>query len=119
MTIFDETYKLNNGIEIPKIGFGTWMIIDNDDATRAVKTAIQVGYRHIDTAEAYGNEVGVGRGVRDSGVRREDIFVTTKLAGEIKDYDNVVAAIEQSLADLGLDYIDMMIIHSPKPWVDF
>lgn len=119
MTIFDETYKLNNGVEIPKIGFGTWMITDNDDAALAVKTAIQVGYRHIDTAEAYENEVGVGHGVRDSGVRREDIFVTTKLVGEIKDYDDAVAAIDQSLADLGLNYIDMMIIHSPKPWVDF
>ena len=118
MTIFDETYTLNNGVKIPKIGFGTWMIEDNDDAAKAVETAIKVGYRHIDTAEAYGNEIGVGRGVRNAGVPREDIFVTTKLQAEFKSYEEAVAAIDRSLNDLNLDYIDMMIIHSPKPWVE-
>ena len=111
MTIFDETYTLNNGVKIPKIGFGTWMIEDNDDAAKAVETAIKVGYRHIDTAEAYGNEIGVGRGVRNAGVPREDIFVTTKLQAEFKNYEEAVAAIDRSLNDLNLDYIDMMIIH--------
>ena len=119
MTIFDETYTLNNGVKIPKIGFGTWMIEDNDDAAKAVETAIKVGYRHIDTAEAYGNEIGVGHGVRNAGVPREDIFVTTKLQAEFKSYEEAVAAIDRSLNDLNLDYIDMMIIHSPKPWVEF
>ncbi|MHC5372395.1 aldo/keto reductase [Enterococcus sp. LJL120] len=116
--MLNETYTLANGLSIPKIGFGTWMIADEKVADD-VKNAIAVGYRHIDTAQAYANEVGVGAGVRDSGVAREDLFVTTKLAAEIKDYDQAVAAIDESLKKLDLGYIDLMIIHSPKPWAEF
>ena len=116
--ILKENYKLNNGIEIPKLGLGTWLIEDKD-AVQAVKDAVNIGYRHIDTAQAYQNENGVGEGIRSCGLKREDIFVTTKLAAEIKDYKNAIAAIEQSLKTIGLDYIDMMIIHSPKPWMKF
>ncbi|MEL7691232.1 aldo/keto reductase [Citromicrobium bathyomarinum] len=114
----NETYTLNNGVEIPKIGFGTWMIED-DKAAEAVRQGIATGYRHIDTAQAYGNERGVGEGIRASGVARDDLFVTTKLHAEIKDYDKAREAIDGSLDTLGLDMIDMMIIHSPQPWQDF
>jgi diketogulonate reductase-like aldo/keto reductase len=115
MNDLTETYLLDNGVEIPKIGFGTWLI-KNEDAAKAVEDAIKVGYRHIDSAEGYGNEEGVGQGVRASSLAREDIFITTKLRAEIKDYDQAVAAIEESLQKLDLGYIDLMIIHAPKPW---
>lgn len=116
--ILEETYTLSNGVEIPRLGLGTWFINDQD-AVQAVKEAVALGYRHIDTAQAYQNERGVGEGVRTCGVPREEIFVTTKLAAEIKSYDEAVAAIENSLHTLGLDYIDLMIIHSPRPWMEF
>lgn len=96
--------------------WGTWLI-DNDKAADAVKAAIEIGYRHIDTAQAYMNEAGVGEGIRNSGVARDQLFVTTKVAAEHKDYDSAMAGIDGSLKAMGLDFIDMMIIHSPQPWV--
>ncbi|MFT3888417.1 MAG: aldo/keto reductase [Arachnia sp.] len=116
--ILTETYTLANGVEIPKLGLGTWFI-DDDRAAQAVRDAVAIGYRNIDTAQAYGNERGVGEGVRTSGVPRGELFVSTKLAAEIKDYDGAVAAIEGSLERLGIDHIDLMLIHSPQPWSDF
>ncbi|MFV8816754.1 aldo/keto reductase [Haliea sp. E17] len=116
--ILEERFTLANGVEIPKLGLGTWFIAD-DSASRAVQDAVGLGYRHIDTAQAYGNEAGVGEGVRTCGVKREDIFVTTKLAAEVKSYAEAVASIDGSLQTLGLDYADLMIIHSPQPWVEF
>ena len=116
--ILEEKYKLYNGIEIPKLGLGTWLISDND-AVQAVKDAVKIGYRHIDTAQAYQNENGVGKGIKECGVKREDIFVTTKLAAEIKSYKEAAASIDKSLKTLDLEYIDMMIIHYPKPWAEF
>ncbi|MCB0466037.1 MAG: aldo/keto reductase [Aequorivita sp.] len=116
--ILQEAYTLNNGIKIPKLGYGTWMIAD-EDSVEAVKTAIDLGYRHIDTAQAYRNERGVGEGIRKSGMDRKQLFVTTKLAAEVKSYNEAKKAIEGSLKILGLDYIDLMIIHSPKPWMEF
>ena len=116
--MLNETYTLENGVKIPKLGYGTWMIED-DKAADAVKKAIALGYRHIDTAQAYANERGVGEGVRECGVDRSEIFVTTKLAAEIKSYEEAKAAIDGSLDLMGLDYIDLIIIHSPKPWEDF
>lgn len=116
--ILEEKYTLSNGVEIPKLGLGTWMI-SNEDVVQAVVEATKLGYRHIDTAQAYQNEAGVGEGIKASGVKREEIFVTTKLAAEVKSYDDAVKAIDGSLKALGLDYIDMMIIHSPKPWMEF
>lgn len=118
MTVLDETYRLSNGVEIPRLGLGTWFI-DDDQAAEAVRAAVETGYRNIDTAQAYGNEHGVGEGVRTCGVPRDELFVSTKLAAEIKDYDQAVAAIDGSLHTLGLDRIDLMLIHSPQPWNDF
>lgn len=116
--IIQEKFKLENGIEIPKLGLGTWFI-DNEQVVDAVKEAISLGYRHIDTAQAYQNEAGVGKGIRESGVKREALFVTTKLAAEVKTYEEAVASIDESLERMGLNYIDLMIIHSPKPWANF
>ncbi|MFJ2171248.1 aldo/keto reductase [Streptomyces griseofuscus] len=118
MTALDETYTLSNGVEIPKLGLGTWFI-DDDKAAEAVRAAAGIGYRNIDTAQAYGNEHGVGDGIRTSGVARDELFVSTKLAAEIKDYDQAIAAIDGSLTTLGLDHVDLMLIHSPQPWDDF
>lgn len=112
------TFELHNGVTIPKLGLGTWRIGD-DEVVHAVREAIALGYRHIDTAQAYGNERGVGEGVRASGLPREEIFVTTKVGADIKDYRGAVASIDGSLAALGLDHIDLMLIHSPQPWSGF
>ncbi len=116
--IINEKFTLSNGIEIPKLGLGTWMINDKD-VVQAVKDAVKIGYRHIDTAQAYQNEHGVGEGIRACGIKRQDMFVTTKLAAEVKSYRKAVSSIDGSLKALQLDYIDMMIIHSPKPWTEF
>jgi diketogulonate reductase-like aldo/keto reductase len=118
MTILNETYTLAGGGEIPKLGLGTWFI-DDDKAADAVRAAIEIGYRNIDTAQAYGNEGGVGEGVRTSGLPREELFVSTKLAAEIKDYGQATAAIDESLSTLDTGYIDLMLIHAPQPWDDF
>ena len=114
----EEMYVLSNGRSIPKLGLGTWFI-DDINAAQAVRDAVSVGYHHIDTAQAYGNERGVGEGIRTCGLPREEVFVTTKLAAEIKTYEEAVTAIDASLKKMGLDYIDLMLIHSPQPWAQF
>ncbi|MBQ2671870.1 MAG: aldo/keto reductase [Clostridia bacterium] len=115
--ILNETYKMNNGLGIPKIALGTWMI-DDDKVAESVRQAVKIGYRHIDTAQGYENERGVGEGIRTCGVPREKIFVNSKVAAENKSYSSAKASIDESLKKMGLDYIDMMIIHSPQPWVE-
>ncbi|MDO4200058.1 MAG: aldo/keto reductase [Clostridia bacterium] len=115
--ILNETYKMNNGQRIPKVALGTWLI-DDSKAANAVREAVKIGYRHIDTAQAYGNERGVGEGIRTCEVPREEIFVTSKVAAEHKSYDSATRSIDETLSKTGLDYIDMMIIHSPQPWSD-
>ena len=115
--MFNQIITLSNGVKVPQLALGTWLI-DADKAADAVRAAIDIGYRHIDTAQAYANEHGVGEGIRTSGVKREDIFVTTKVAAEHKDYKTASEGIDNSLKEMGLDYIDMMIIHSPQPWVE-
>ncbi len=116
--ILNETYTLSNGVAIPKLGPSTWFIPDNR-AAEAVRTAVSLGYRHIDTAQAYENEAGVGEDVRTCGLPREQLFVTSKVAAEHKDYDSAARSIDETLRKKRLDYLDMMIIHSPQPWADF
>ena len=115
--ILNETYKMNNGLEIPKLALGTWLIDDNI-VSEAVREAVKIGYRHIDTAQAYKNERGVGEGLRTCGVSRDKIFVTSKVAAENKTYESAVNSIDETLRKMKLDYIDMMIIHSPQPWIE-
>lgn len=115
--MYQNTLTLNNGVKIPQLGLGTWFI-DDDKAAEAVKVAVELGYRHIDTAQAYGNERGVGEGVRTCGVPREELFVVSKVAAEHKTYEEAMAGINKTLEIMGLDYLDMMIIHSPQPWVE-
>ena len=115
--MFNEYITLSNGISVPQLALGTWLI-DDDKVADAVRNAIEIGYRHIDTAQAYANERGVGEGIRTSGISREDLFVTTKVAAEHKDYRSAAEGIDNSLRAMSLDYIDMMIIHSPQPWVE-
>lgn len=116
--ILQETYSLKNGMTIPKVGFGTWMI-DDEAVVQAVKDALEIGYRHIDTAQAYGNERGVGEAIRTSGVDRSEIFLTSKVAAEHKTYEAAANSIDESLEKLGLETIDLMIIHAPQPWDEF
>ena len=117
MSVLSKNYTLNNGVEIPKLGLGTWFI-DDADAADAVRAAVATGYRHIDTAQAYGNERGVGEGIRTCGVPREELFVVSKVAAEHKTYEEAKAGIDETLKKMGLDYLDMMNIHSPQPWVE-
>lgn len=106
----DMKLTLSNGVQIPQLGLGTWFIDDS-------KAAVQLGYRHFDTAQAYGNERGVGEGVRTCGIPREELFVVSKVAAEHKTYEEAKKGIDETLAKMGLDYLDMMIIHSPQPWM--
>ena len=115
--MMNETYTLANGLAIPKLGLGTWLI-DDDKVADAVKAAVDGGYRLIDTAQAYGNERGVGEGVRGCGVPREQLFVGSKVAAEHKTYESAARSIDETLTKMGLDYLDQMIIHSPQPWVE-
>lgn len=109
---------LNNNNKIPTLAYGTWLI-PNKDAARCVKDAIEAGYRHIDTAQAYQNEEGVGKGIKESGLSREDIYLTTKVMAEHKSYAKAKKSIDESLKKLGVDYIDLILIHCPQPWILF
>ena len=110
-----DTYTLSDGVEIPKIGFGTWQMPNDDHTTKVVENAINVGYKHIDTAQMYGNEEAVGRGIKNSGVDRNELFVTTKLNNMNHSYELAKESIDESLRLLQLDYIDLFIIHWPNP----
>ncbi|MBB6434695.1 aldo/keto reductase [Streptomyces candidus] len=105
---------LNNGVEMPQLGFGVWQVPD-DEATAAVSTALEAGYRSIDTAAIYGNEEGTGRALASSGIPRADLFVTTKLWNDKQGYDSTLRAFDESLGKLGLDYVDLYLIHWPLP----
>lgn len=115
--MYNKKLTLNNGVEIPQLGLGTWFI-DDDKVADAVKEAAKIGYRHFDTAQAYGNERGVGEGIRTCGIPREELFIVSKVAAEHKTYEEAMAGINETLEKMGLDYLDMMIIHSPQPWVE-
>lgn len=111
----EDTYTLNNGVKIPIIGFGTWQTPDGDVAEHAVESALNAGYRHIDTAAAYGNEESVGEALKRSGVNRHDLFITTKLCNADHGYRSAKAAIDRSLQNLKVDYLDLYLIHWPNP----
>lgn len=113
--MYTNTLTLNNNIKIPQLGLGTWFI-DDANVAEAVKAAATLGYRHFDTAQAYGNERGVGEGIQNCGISREELFVVSKVAAEHKTYEDAKQGIDETLKKMGLDYLDMMIIHSPQPW---
>ncbi len=117
MPTASPTITLNNGIEIPQLGFGTFQI-EPEDATQAVRDALEVGYRHIDTAEMYGNEAQVGEAVRTSGLDRDEVFVTSKLNNDLHARDDALAAFDGTLSELGLDHVDLFLIHWPQPSQD-
>ncbi|MBM5695879.1 aldo/keto reductase [Listeria seeligeri] len=108
-----DTVKLANGVEMPRLGFGVWKVKDGDEAVNSVKWAIEAGYVSIDTAAAYKNEEGVGQAIKESGVKREDLFVTTKLWNAEQGYESTLAAFDESLRKLELDYVDLYLIHWP------
>ena len=112
LTSLTSDLKLSNGVTIPGLGYGTYQT-PPEDAYRAVTDALAVGYRHIDTAARYGNESGVGQAVKDSGLKREEVFITSKLWNTERGYDKAMAAFEKTLAELGTDYLDLYLIHWP------
>lgn len=114
-----KNFTLNNNIEIPAIGFGTWQIEEGEKAYNAVKVALEKGYTHIDTAAVYGNEKSVGKAIKDSGITREDLFVTTKLWNDMRGYENAKKAFEISMEKLGLEYLDLYLLHWPANETQF
>jgi diketogulonate reductase-like aldo/keto reductase len=115
MKSLTDCYQLHNGIKIPCIGFGTWQTPNGPIAVLAVKNALAAGYRHIDTAAGYGNEESVGIAVRQSGIPREEIFVTSKLPNVAHGYEDTMAAFERTIKNLKMDYLDLYLIHWPNP----
>ena len=113
MKSLQDTFKLSNGVEIPCVGFGTFRTPDGEVAVRAVKEAIAAGYRHIDTAAVYGNERSVGAAVRESGIDRKDIFITSKLWNSDQGFDSTLRAFDKTMQALGTDYLDLYLIHWP------
>jgi len=114
---FVPTIKLNNGVEIPQLGFGVFQVPD-EETTEAVTRALEAGYRSIDTAAAYGNERGVGEAIKASGLARDELFITTKLWNPAQGYDSTLRAFDDSLGKLGLDQLDLYLIHWPVPAAD-
>jgi len=115
LTKLTDTYTLSNGVKIPIVGFGTWQTPSGEVARQSVENALKSGYRHIDTAAAYGNEESVGKGLKASGLNRHDFFLTTKLWNDSHTYDKAMAAIDTSLTKLGTDYVDLYLIHWGNP----
>ena len=110
-----NSIKLYNGIEIPEVGYGTWKTPNNEITINSVKTAIEAGYTHIDCASVYGNEKEVGEGIKLSGVNRSDLFITGKLWNDVRGYHETIDAFNKTLTDLGVEYLDLYLIHWPVP----
>jgi 2,5-diketo-D-gluconate reductase A len=117
MTAAVPEITLNNGVTVPQLGFGVWQVGD-DEVTPAVATALEAGYRHIDTAAIYGNERGVGKAIAESGIARDELFVTTKLWNAEQGFDSTLRAFDASLEKLGLEKVDLYLIHWPVPAKD-
>ncbi|NLZ89207.1 MAG: aldo/keto reductase [Clostridiales bacterium] len=115
MKSLSDTYVLSNGVHIPIIGFGTWQTPDGEVAVSSVLTALEAGYRHIDTAQGYGNEESVGIAVKKSGLDRKDVFITSKLANSERGYERTMAAFEKTMQKLDMDYLDLFLLHWPNP----
>lgn len=114
--MIQKEYRLRNGVLIPAIGFGTWQIPSGEEAYQATLAALKAGYRHIDTAAAYGNEASIGQAIRDSGIPREEIFITSKLKAELKGYQTALDEFQKTIDRLGIEVLDLYLIHAPKPW---
>jgi diketogulonate reductase-like aldo/keto reductase len=110
-----DTYTLNNNIQIPTLGYGTFQTPDDETGAEAIANAIQIGYRHIDTAQSYKNEKSVGAAIKLANIARQDLFITTKIANSINGFDNTILSLDESLNNLGIDYIDLVLIHWPSP----
>jgi diketogulonate reductase-like aldo/keto reductase len=117
--VIKDSLTLRNGVVIPLLGFGTWQIKDGEEAYTSTLAALTAGYRHIDTAAAYRNESSIGRAIKDSGIPRDQLFITTKLESHLKNYEQTFVEFEQSRQRLGLDYIDLYLIHAPWPWSEW
>ena len=116
--IKNEYYVLSNGISIPKVGFGTWQITDEKECKDSIKWALEAGYTHIDTANAYRNEKFIGEEIKALGVDRKELFITSKLPAECKGYDITFKKFYETINNLGTDYLDLYLIHAPRPWGD-
>lgn len=116
MKSIQDSYILSNGNKIPCVGFGTWKLAESDTTVDIIKTAIDCGYRHIDTAFGYYNEASVGKAIRGCGLKRNELYVTTKLSNDSHGYENTLKEFEMSMNNLGIDYVDLYLIHWPKPF---
>ena len=115
MKSLTDTYILSNGVHIPCIGFGTWQVQDGHEAVDSVAEALRAGYRHVDTAQGYGNEESVGRAVKESGIDRKEVFLTSKLTNTVRGYEQTLNAFHESLRKLDTEYMDLFLIHWPRP----
>ncbi|MDY0341085.1 MAG: aldo/keto reductase [Coriobacteriia bacterium] len=115
LTGLNSTVRLVNGVEMPRIGLGTYKSTEGGDVEGAVSAALELGYRSIDTASLYGNEAGIGRAIADSSVSREDVFLTSKVWNDEQGYESTLAAFSRSLQRLGTDYLDLYLVHWPRP----
>lgn len=113
--MLNKNYTLSNGVKIPALALGTWQV-SNEAAVEAVKAAVTVGYRHIDTAVQYENEAGIGQAVSECGLERGELFLTTKIPHDMKTREGAAQTVDDSLKRMGVEYLDMVLIHAPKPW---
>lgn len=116
--IRNENFVLANGVKIPKVGYGTWQITDREECINGTIWALEEGYRHIDTAAAYGNEAFIKEALQKGEFKREDVFITSKLMADKKGYDVALEELEKTIKNLGVDYLDLYLIHAPRPWGD-